>query len=184
MGFGEWGLLAASSRACARVRVRIIAAIVPALALGACALVAAGCGGAAAGKGSDHVVTYTVGRDPTGLTPKLVAECNKAAGGRYRIETIVMPPSADAVREQIIRRMAGKDGGLDILTLDVVWTAEFSEAGWLYDISKRMEPISTQFAPAALSTVRYDDKYWAMPVSAQVAMLFYRKDLVPSPPET
>jgi peptide/nickel transport system substrate-binding protein len=37
----------------------------------------------------------------------------------------------DGQREQLVRRSAAKDSSLDLLGLDVVWEAEFAEAGWI-----------------------------------------------------
>ena len=37
---------------------------------------------------------------------------------------------ADDQRLQLARRLTGNDKTLDVMALDVVWTAEFAEAGW------------------------------------------------------
>ena len=129
-------------------------------------------------------IGFTTDRDPTGTEPKIFAECNRQAHGKWKIEPLYMPPTVDAKREQIVRRLAGKDPSLDIISLDVVLTAEFAEAGWIYDLTNRIEPIKDQFIPSTLSTVVWKNKYWALPVGANAAMLFYRTDLIKSPPKT
>lgn len=153
----------------------------------ACALIATGCGGSAeAGQGDQKGIElgFTTGRDPSGFLDKLVAKCNSSNGGKWHIKQIPLPPTVDGKREQIIRRLAAKDPSLDLLSLDVIWTAEFSDAGWLLDLSKRLEPVKGNYIPAAIDTVYYKDKYWAVPVNTQVAMLYYRTDLVKQPPKT
>lgn len=156
------------------------------LALGL-AFAAAGCGGSsddASASSGVPAIHWTTDRDPTGEIDALVADCNQRNAKRWRIEQVVMPPAVDAKREQIIRRLAAQDDGLDILTIDVVWTAEFSETGWIMDLTERVEPREAEFLPSSIATVRYDDRIWAFPMSTNVALLYYRTDLVKSPPET
>jgi multiple sugar transport system substrate-binding protein len=147
------------------------------------ALTAAGCGDEA-NAGGKPVVTITVGRDPTGHIDRMLKKCGEAAGGKYVIEPIVQPPTVDAQREQLIRRLAGKDDSLDIIELDVIFTAEFSEAGWIYDMTEQIKPLEGQIVPAAMETVKYKGKYWGMPTRTNVALLYYRTDLVKKPPAT
>lgn len=146
--------------------------------------VAAGCGSRAQGAEAVPQIGFTIGRDPTRIGEKVIENCNQAANGRYRIEPIYNPPTVDGQREQLIRRLAGKDPALDILGLDVIWTAEFSEANWIYDLTDQVKPMADQFVPAALNTVKWKGKYWAVPVGTNVAVLYYRTDLIKQPPET
>lgn len=153
-------------------------------ATSACALAAllSGCGGGE--EAGVPVIRWTTDRDPTGEMDKLVADCNEQNAERWKIEQVVMPPTVDAKREQIIRRLAAGDDGLDVLTIDVVWTAEFSETGWIVDLTDRLGPREAEFVPSAFETVRYDDRIWAYPMSTNVALLFWRTDLVDRAPQT
>ncbi len=57
--------------------------------------------------------------------------CTEASQGRYQIEMAPLPSSADQQREQLVRRLAAGDSAIDIIGMDVIWTAEFAEAGWI-----------------------------------------------------
>lgn len=178
---GETGS-SSSSDATHHALLANVALLVLLLAAG---LIAAGCGdSAAAAEGEEVVIGLTTGHDPTGFMVKVIEACNKGAEGKWRIKQITTPPSADAQREQIIRRLAGKDSAMDIMSLDVVWTAEFADAGWLVDLSKRVEPDKKIWVPASLNTVYYKGKYWAVSVGTNVAVLFYRTDIIKTPPKT
>jgi multiple sugar transport system substrate-binding protein len=152
----------------------------------AAALVAAGCGGGGADASSKGpvIIHWTTDRDPTGEVFKMIDDCNEEHADSWKIEPVIMPPAVDAKREQIMRRLAAGDDGLDVLTIDVVWTAEFSETGWIVDLTERVQPKAQDFIPSSLETVRYDDKLWAWPMGTNVALLFYRTDLVKTPPKT
>src|SRR5919204_546519 len=54
-----------------------------------------------------------------------------AAGGRYKIVFNALSNDADQQRQALVRRLAAKDSSIDIAGMDVVWTAEFAEAGWI-----------------------------------------------------
>jgi multiple sugar transport system substrate-binding protein len=169
--------------------LRVRALVVLRLAL-ACATVvaagaiAAGCGASANAANGPVELGLTTGRDPTGWQQQVIRQCNASSHGKWKITEIVLPPTVDAQREQIIRRLAGQDSSMSIIAADVIWTAEFSEAGWLVDLTNRVKPMENQFVPAAIDTVKYHGKYWAVPYGVQVAMLYYRKDIIKTPPKT
>jgi multiple sugar transport system substrate-binding protein len=69
--------------------------------------------------------------------------------------------------------------------IDVTWTAEFAEAGWIRpfpaDIRRQVEDGTLA---AALDTGTYQDALWAAPLNTNTQLLWYRKDLVSEPPRT
>lgn len=161
--------------------------------LGACLIVlacagfvAAGCGGSAdeAKAGETPTLGFMTWRDPTGLYDRIVARCNRRAQGRWKVEQIPMGPTTDAAREQLTRRLGAGDESIDMINLDVIWTAEFAKAGWIIDVTKRMKPIEDQYIPASIDSVTFEDKMWALPVGMNSALLYYRTDLVKTPPKS
>ena len=165
----------------ARLRALARACSVPALVVIA-GFIAAGCDGTARADEGGLVIHIGAGRDQTGTFPAIFAECGRQLG--FRIEQVVMPPTADGQHEQYSRRLAGKDPTLDVLGLDGPWTAEFSQAGWVLDLSARMSPHAHEYVPSALATATYRGKIWAVPSNTNIAMLYFRKDLVDRPPTT
>ena len=74
---------------------------------------------------------------------------------------------------------------MDILGLDVTWAPEFAEAGWIRawtgDDKAQVER-GTLAGP--LATATYKGKLWAAPFNSNTQLLWYRADLVPTPPKT
>lgn len=164
-----------------RIAARAVASVVVVLA----GLVAVGCGSSADdADASVPELGFMNYRDGTGVSDKVIERCNKQAKGRWKIKYLPMGPTTDAAREQLTRRLAAEDESIDIIHLDTIWTAEFSDAGWLVDVTSRVEPIAETLVPAALTSTHYREKYWAMPVGTQTALLYYRTDLVKRPPTT
>lgn len=172
-----------ASRRHARTFTRTAACL---LVLLASTFIAAGCGGSAddASANGVPVIGFMTWRDQTGFDEKQFRKCEKSDGNKYRIEAIPMGPSVDAAREQLTRRLAAGDETIDMINLDVIWTAEFSDANWIMDLTKRVEPIKDQYIPAPLESAHYKGKYWAVPAGTNAPVLYYRSDLVDHAPAT
>ena len=129
---------------------------------------------------------YTPATD--GATFTAVAQrCSEQAGGRYVIEHVSLPRSPDQQRLQLARRLTGNDYTLDIMAMDVVWTAEFAEAGWTLPLSEDpaglTEPDATSDTlPGPIKTATWKHRLYAAPVTTNTQLLWYRPDLVPQPP--
>ncbi|MCW2653399.1 MAG: transporter substrate-binding protein [Mycobacterium sp.] len=118
----------------------------------------------------------------------LAKRCTAEAGGRYTIAQNSLPKAADDQRLQLARRLTGNDRNLDLMAIDVVWTAEFGEAGWTLplsdDPSGRAEAdATTDTLPGPLATAKWNGKLYAAPVTTNTQLLWYRPDLVPNPPD-
>ena len=108
-----------------------------------------------------------------------------ASGDAYQIRIQELPTSADGQRQQLVRRSAAKDSSLDILGLDVVWEAEFAEAGWIVPwTGQRRRQVEQDAVMAALDTATWNGQRVAAPFNSNTQLLWFRKDLVPDPPAT
>lgn len=129
---------------------------------------------------------YTTAAD--GATFAAVAQdCTKQFGGRFAIQQISLPRAPGEQRLQLARRLTGHDRTLDVMSLDVVWTAEFAEAGWALPLSddpagQAEADATVDILPGPLSTARWQDKLFAAPVTTNTQLLWYRPDLVRQPP--
>src|SRR3954468_13678194 len=116
---------------------------------------------------------------------KIIANCNQQAGGRYKIVGNLLPSDADGQREQFVRRLAAKDAGMDLLGMDVTWTAEFAEAGWIRELTgdQKTQATANTLQPP-IHTATWKDKLYGIPRTTNVQLMWYRKSLVPTPPKT
>ncbi|MFV8320197.1 extracellular solute-binding protein [Mycobacterium sp. 23] len=142
----------------------------------------------ACGSGDHGVVIsfYTPATD--GATFTAVAQrCSEQAGGRYRVEHVSLARSPDQQRLQLSRRLTGHDDTLDVMALDVVWTAEFAEAGWALPLSDDPSGLTESDAaadtlPGPLKTATWNGRRYGAPVTTNTQLLWYRADLVRQPP--
>jgi multiple sugar transport system substrate-binding protein len=116
---------------------------------------------------------------------KIIDDCNQQAAGRYTIVGNLLPSDADGQRDQLVRRLAAQDEGMDLLGMDVTWTAEFAEAGWIRELTGPQKEMATKdtLGPP-IQTATWKDKLYGIPRTTNVQLLWYRKSLVPNPPKT
>ena len=139
--------------------------------------------------GDERVVSLYTPASETATFTAVADRCNDELGGRFRIQQFSLPKGADDQRLQLARRITGNDRTLDLMALDVVWTAEFAEAGWALPLSD--DPAGAAEADAAadtlpgpLATARWQGQLYAAPVTTNTQLLWYRPDLVAPPPPT
>lgn len=153
------------------------------LAAGLSAVLGAALGGCG-GTGGD-TVRWLVGQDYSAVYRQAADACTAAAGGRYRIELEELPRSSDRQREQLVRRLAARDRSVDVVGLDVIWTAEFAEAGWLRPWEgDRAAAVSRGVLVGPLATATYRGRLWAAPFTSNTQLLWYRKSRLPRPAAT
>lgn len=142
------------------------------------------------GCGSDSpgpvVLHFDTGTQGVSQYRAAAAACSKASGGRYTIEQRTQDTGdSNGQRLALGRRLAAHDPSLDIMELDVIFTAEFAEAGWILPFPAQVaQQIEQGTLTVPVQTGMYRGKLYAAPLSNNIQLLWYRKDLVPRPPRT
>jgi multiple sugar transport system substrate-binding protein len=146
------------------------------------ALAVVGCG--SSGKGPVALNWY-VFPEPSGSFAAAAAGCSKDSGGKYTININFLSNASDQQRQTLVQRLAAGDPSIDILAMDVDWTAEFASAGWIRPwTGANAAAASAGVLPGPLKTATYNGRLWAAPINSNTELLWYRKDLVPNPPKT
>jgi multiple sugar transport system substrate-binding protein len=156
-----------------------------ALAALTAASVVSACGSSANGL----VISYYTPASETATFTAVAKRCNAELGGKFTIQQVSLPKAADDQRLQLARRLTGNDRTLDVMALDVVWTAEFAEAGWALPLSGDPSGLAEADAnsdtlPGPLATAKWHDRLYAAPITTNTQLLWYRADLMPEPPAT
>jgi multiple sugar transport system substrate-binding protein len=155
------------------------------VALCAVGLLAAGLSACGGDDGGTTTLSWYTFPEPSGAFDAAAKGCSDASGGAYRIEIKDLPTTADGQREQLVRRLAAEDSDVDLMFMDVIWTAEFAEAGWLRPFDERVaDQITSGVLAGPLATATYKDRLWGAPITSNTQLLWYRKDRVEDPPET
>ncbi|WP_219509372.1 extracellular solute-binding protein [Nonomuraea ceibae] len=145
--------------------LRLAAAALTALPLTACAAA-----------GSDGPVALTWWQGPNAETPtrEAVAACTR--DGKYTIKVETLPEGSDKQREQLVRRLSAKDRAVNLITMDVVWTAEFAEAGWILPLpDATARTVTDGTLDGALKSATWKGELYAAPLLSGSQLLWYRK---------
>lgn len=151
--------------------------------VGVCSSLLAACGGG--DEGGPITITFYNQPDSSGSVQQNADMCTKESGGRYKVEYVKLPTAADQQRLQLVRRMAARDSSVDLMGLDVTWSAEFAEAGWAVPwTGENEQQVKEDTLAGPLETATWNDQLVAVPYNSNTQLLWYRKDLVPDPPKT
>jgi multiple sugar transport system substrate-binding protein len=144
----------------------------------------AACTSANAGTGP-VTLNYYLYPDTSGATQMAINNCDQQSGGKYTISYQPLPQAADGQRQQLVRRLAAHDSTMDILGLDVTWEAEFAQANWIepWTGTYKAQAEAGTLVPA-LNTAIWKGQLVAVPDNTNTQLLWYRSDLVPTPPAT
>jgi multiple sugar transport system substrate-binding protein len=167
-----------SCRRVSRVITLLVVALLAAPLLASCA---------AADDGDGVVLRLYTPADGATQYAQAAQDCTAAAAGRYRIQQVTLPRQADDQRLQLARRIVGGDNTIDILGMDVTWTAEFAEAEWIRPFpSYAAAAIREGTLKTAYDTGTWQDRLYAAPLNTNTQLLWYRADLMPAgrPPST
>ena len=123
--------------------------------------------------------------DNSGATVDAINNCDAQSHGAYTISYQDLPQASDGQRQQLVRRLAAHDPTMDILGLDVTWEPEFAQAGWIvpWTGADKAQAEAGTLAPA-LQTATWKGQLVAVPDNSNTQLLWYRSDLVPTPPTT
>jgi multiple sugar transport system substrate-binding protein len=164
----------------------VVSIVVACLALGGCSLIAtAGAtesGGPATGPASPASIsatgpiTFATGKVDTGYLRPLITEWNQQHPTQ-KVTAIYLPDDADDQYAQLVANLQAHSTVYDVMSLDVIWTAEFASSGWITPISTRPFPLS-HFLRPAVATATYQGHLYAVPFTSNASLLYYRSDIL------
>jgi multiple sugar transport system substrate-binding protein len=136
----------------------------------------AACGSTAKGPVTLHWYVFP---EPSGSFAAAARACSKGSGGKYRIAINFLSTSSDQQRVSLVRRLAANDSSIDILAMDVDWTAEFADAKWIRpvpaDLASQIQGVDL---PGPVKTAMWNGRIYAVPINSNTELLWYRKDLL------
>jgi len=133
----------------------------------------------------ETLLNWYVFNEPSGAFIEAARECSEASDGAWQVHVRLLPADASQQREQLVRRLAARDSDIDLVGMDVIWTAEFAEAGWILPWPESdAVPARADRLDAAVASATYAGRLWAAPFTTNTQLLWYRTDRVARPPQT
>ncbi|MFE4833094.1 ABC transporter substrate-binding protein [Arthrobacter sp. NPDC056691] len=128
-------------------------------------------------------ITYVQGKDNSNVVRPLIEKWN-AAHPNEKVTFKEQTDQADQQHDDIVQHFQAKDASYDVVDVDVVWTAEFAAKGWLQPLKDKMAFDTSAMLKPTVDSATYKGTLYAAPQTSDGALLYYRKDLVPTAPKT
>ncbi|GII56419.1 ABC transporter substrate-binding protein [Planotetraspora thailandica] len=157
----------------ARRAVAVLAALMVA---GCAGLTDSGAARSAPGTSGTGPITFATGKDTTAYLRPLLDRWNQTHPDEP-VTLLELPEAADEQRAQMVANLQAHSDVYDVLGLDVVWTAEFADAGWIVPLDRNQFPLDKMLKGVA-DTAMYRDRLWAVPYTSNAGLLYYRSDLL------
>jgi multiple sugar transport system substrate-binding protein len=152
------------------------------------ALAVAGCGSGSSSppKSVSSSAKQTITFAESGLgtegaqTQKAITAFEKA-NPNITVKIQVLSPDSTTYLQQLEHAFIAGSSTPDVLESDVTYPAKFAQAGWILNLSK-FSPNTSQFFPTEMAAAEYKSQPYAIPWFDNPEGLFYRTDLIPTPP--
>ncbi len=152
-----------------------------ALLLAACLCLAAGCRHAASGP----IVLRFLEAPDTGGGWHAIIDAFEAAHPGIRVELVEGPGDTDTRQSMYTAAFLAGDATYDLAYMDVTWVPAFAAHHWLLPLDDRFPPAEREaFLPGDIRGSTWNGHIYRVPMQADAGLLYYRTDLVPSPPAT
>ncbi|MEV0249630.1 ABC transporter substrate-binding protein [Nocardia sp. NPDC050712] len=130
-------------------------------------------------------ITYVEGKDTTdtGVVKQLIERWNAA----HPAEQVTFKEQSNDASQQyddLVEHMRSKSADYDVVALDVPWTAEFAAKGYLQPLKDTFTIDTSTLLSPPVASATYNNTLYAAPRNTNGGLLFYRTDLVPTPPKT
>lgn len=118
-------------------------------------------------------LTWYTNPDPGGQA-EVAKRCST---DKVLIKNQVLPQDAGQQRIQLARRLAAHDSGIDLMSLDPVFNAEFANAGFLAKIPDSLQTeLKDQSFKGAIAAATWNRELVVLPFWSNTQVLWYRKD--------
>jgi multiple sugar transport system substrate-binding protein len=111
----------------------------------------------------------------------------KKYAGKIKVVIAELPNDTDKQHDQYVTVFNAKGTDYDVFNGDVIWPAEFAEAGYSLPLDRYIakDKINLKdYMSGPIGAVTFKGKTWGLPRYIDAGLLFYRKDLVAKAPTT
>jgi multiple sugar transport system substrate-binding protein len=101
------------------------------------------------------------------------------------VKILQLPNSTDYQRNSYVSAFKASDTSIDVISTDIIWTAEFANNGWVLPLENYFsEDKQHEFIQSAIDGCKFEGRIYAVPKRSDAPLLYYRKDIIPKAPAT
>lgn len=132
-------------------------------------------------------IVWSYGKDVTPTNKAIMDAFNKKYAGKIQVVKAELPNDTDKQHDQYVTVFNGGGSDYDVFNGDVIWPAEFAEAGYALPLDRfiaRDKVNLKDYMAGPIGAVTFKGKTWGLPRFIDAGLLFYRKDIVAKAPAT
>ncbi len=110
----------------------------------------------------------------------LIYKFNEENKGKIKVEPIDLPFnkfSTNERKELLARSLRSKSDKIDVFTVDIIWVARFAKWCEAFNV-KDLDGIENKLLEYSMESCYYQNKLVALPLYIDIALMYYRKDLL------
>ncbi|HLZ60841.1 MAG TPA: ABC transporter substrate-binding protein [Ktedonosporobacter sp.] len=143
------------------------------------------CGGTSnstGGSGQTVNINY-IQRETNGVFGGLVTKFNAQNNGIHITYNSNAPADTGQLLTILTTMLRARSNSIDVFPMDIIWPAEFGANGWTVPLDDKW-PASDRanYLSGPLQGCTYNGKLWAAPVFTDAALIYYRTDIISTPP--
>ena len=143
------------------------------------------CGGtsnSATDSGQTVNINY-INKDTNGVWAGLVNDFNRQNNGVHVTYNANAPDDTGQLLTIIKTMLLARSSAYDVFPMDIIWPPEFGVNGWTVPLDAKWSASDrANYLPGPLQGCTYNGKLWAAPIFTDVGVIYYRKDVISTPP--
>ncbi|HLG78047.1 MAG TPA: ABC transporter substrate-binding protein [Ktedonobacteraceae bacterium] len=142
-------------------------------------------GGGSSSSGGPTTVVWQTENDTSGTYSELVDNYNKSNKDNVHVVWHNGPSDTSTLITLYDNTLRARSASFDVLNIDVVWPAQFVSNGWTVDLTSKWSASDrANYLPGPVESCTYNGQVVAAPLRTDLGILYYRTDLVSTPPKT
>lgn len=170
-----------SSRRPVRWRAAAVGVATAALATGAAACSSSSSSSSVPANATQTIVFAESGLGTEGQQTQAAINAFEKANPNIKVTVQVLSSDSTTYLSQLEHDFIAGSSTPDVFESDVTYPAKFAQAGWVLPLTQ-FNPAMSQFFPTEVAAGTFNGKYYAMPWFDNPEGLFYRTDLIKTPP--
>lgn len=106
------------------------------------------------------------------------------ANPNIHVAVDVLSPNSTTYLQQLQNDFLANSSTPDVFESDVTYPPKFAQAGWVLNLTKKFKPNTSEFFKTEVKAGTYKGSLYAIPWFDNPEGLYYRTDLVKTPPKT
>ena len=127
-------------------------------------------------------ITFLRGKDYNDVTRNIIKQFENE-NPDIRVNLIEKPVSVDEQHNMHVTMLSGEDFSIDVFWVDNIFIPEYASKGYIESLESRFKSFR-EYLPQAVESSKYNGILYAVPIEMDMGLLYYRRDLVQSMPDS